>query len=99
MSSSITQNIYFVLKIPLSWCGPFNKCIAITCVAGTIMIEPSSRPTTNRLCCGKYVLAVILTIFSFGSFNWSKIPIDGGSNALQASNKLVEKLALTTEIN
>lgn len=63
------------------------------------MMDPSSRPTTKRLCCGKYVLAVILTIFSFGSFSWSKIPIDGGSKAVQASNKLVEKLALITEIN
>lgn len=44
------------------WCGGHsatlgrlkcNNCNMTVCVAGTIIMVPSSRPTTKRLCCGK----------------------------------------------
>lgn len=71
------------------WWLPWSSWSITVCVAGTIMMLPSSRPTTNRLCCGKYIQAVSLIPCPSPESSWSSIPTGGGFIASQAAVRLV----------
>lgn len=58
-------------------------------------MAPSDLPSTSRLCCGKYVLAVIRIEFSLKPRNWSSTPTDGGFSTDQDFNTLVQNLTST----
>ena len=61
----------------------------MVCVAGTRIIEPSSRPHTKRHCMGKKMVAVSGDSVSGFASNWLRTPGGFGSMVDQISSRLL----------